>query len=51
VEYWAVIYVKDQPTTISGCTVLRFNDAGLVAEARDYSHVKEGRHSPPVRPV
>jgi hypothetical protein len=42
-----VIYVKDQPMTISGCTVLRFNDAGLVAEARDYSHLKEGRHLPP----
>jgi ketosteroid isomerase-like protein len=47
VEYWAVIHVKDQPMTISGCTLLRFDDAGLVAEARDYSHVKEGRHSPP----
>jgi ketosteroid isomerase-like protein len=50
VEYWAVIYIKDQQdesVTISGCTVLRFNEAGLVAEARDYSHVREGRHSPP----
>jgi len=47
VEYWAVIYVKDQPVTISGCTLLRFNEAGLVAEARDYSHVKEGHHAPP----
>jgi ketosteroid isomerase-like protein len=47
VEYWAVIYVKDQPMTISGCTVLRLDESGLVAEARDYSHVKEGHHSPP----
>ncbi|MFC5924777.1 nuclear transport factor 2 family protein [Micromonospora vulcania] len=47
VEYWAVIHVKDQPMTISGCTVLRFDEAGLVAEARDYSHAKEGRHTPP----
>jgi ketosteroid isomerase-like protein len=47
VEYWAVIYAKDQPVTISGCTVLRFDESGLVAEARDYSHVKEGDHEPP----
>lgn len=47
VEYWVVIHVKDEPMTISGCTVLRFDQAGLVAEARDYSHVKEGRHTPP----
>ncbi|SIN36925.1 SnoaL-like domain-containing protein [Micromonospora cremea] len=47
VEYWSVIYVKGQPTTISGCTLLRFDETGLVAEARDYSHVKEGRHAPP----
>ena len=48
VEYWAQIYARDQPTTISGCTVVRFDDAGLVAEARDYSHVREGHHEPPV---
>jgi hypothetical protein len=47
VEYWAVIYLKGGPMTISGCTVVRFDGAGLVAEARDYSHVKEGRHLPP----
>ncbi|MGW3613673.1 nuclear transport factor 2 family protein [Micromonospora sp. NPDC005163] len=47
VEYWSVIYVNGQPTTISGCTVLRFDEVGLVAEARDYSHVKEGHHAPP----
>jgi hypothetical protein len=47
VEYWAVTYPDDQPLTISGCTLLRFNDEGLVAEARDYSHVKKGRDLPP----
>jgi hypothetical protein len=47
VEYWAVTYPNDQPLTISGCTLLRFNDEGLVAEARDYSHLKERRHLPP----
>ena len=47
VEYWALVYIKDQPMTISGCTVVRLDDSGLVAEARDYSHVKEGHHAPP----
>jgi hypothetical protein len=47
VEYWAVTYPNDRPLTISGCTLLRFNHEGLVAEARDYSHVKEGRLLPP----
>ncbi|MFI6233359.1 nuclear transport factor 2 family protein [Micromonospora sp. NPDC050784] len=47
VEYWAIVHIKDQPMTISGCTMLRFDEAGLVAEARDYSHVQEGHHSPP----
>jgi ketosteroid isomerase-like protein len=49
VEYWAVIHTDGQPVTISGCTVLRFDGSGLVAEARDYSHVKEGRHELPAR--
>src|SRR5215471_1815320 len=40
-------YAEDQPQTISGCTVVRFDRAGLVAEARDYSHVKDGHHPPP----
>ncbi|MEK8109573.1 hypothetical protein NKG94_43850 [Micromonospora sp. M12] len=47
VEYWAVTYPKDGPFTVSGCTVLRFDDEGLVTEARDYSHAKEGRVLPP----
>ncbi|GAA3758311.1 hypothetical protein GCM10022225_49560 [Plantactinospora mayteni] len=47
VEYWAVTYPNGEPLTISGCTLLRFDEAGLVAEARDYSHVKEGRLLPP----
>ena len=47
VEYWAVTYPDDQALTISGCTLLRFDDEGLVAEARDYSHVKQGRFLPP----
>jgi hypothetical protein len=41
------MHTKDGPMTICGCTTLRFDEAGLVAEARDYSHMKEGRHVPP----
>ena len=47
VEYWAVTYPGDRPVTISGCTVLRFDDDGLVAEARDYSHARDGDLPPP----
>ncbi len=47
VEYWAVTYPDGDALTISGCTLLRFDDGGLVAEARDYSHVKQGRFTPP----
>ena len=39
-------YPNDQPLTISGCTLLRFDDEGLVAEARDYWHVEPGRLEP-----
>jgi hypothetical protein len=48
VEYWALVYFDDKPMTISGCTVLRFDGAGLVASARDYSHVEPGHHAAPV---
>lgn len=47
VEYWVVIYLEGQPTTIAGCTLLRFDESGLVTEARDYSHIKDGRHDVP----
>jgi hypothetical protein len=47
VEYWVVMHTKDGPMTVCGCTMLRFDESGLVTEARDYSHMKEGRHAPP----
>lgn len=47
VEYWVVMGLRDGPHTVSGCTLVRFDAAGLVAEARDYSHVREGTHEPP----
>jgi ketosteroid isomerase-like protein len=47
VEYWAITYPGGNPLTISGCTVIRLDENGLVAQARDYSHVKEGSFLPP----
>ncbi|OIH85924.1 hypothetical protein BLJ79_03770 [Arthrobacter sp. UCD-GKA] len=49
VEYWVVIYIKDQPTTVSGCTVLAFDEFGLVKVARDYSDAQEGHHARPIQ--
>ena len=50
-EYWALVYINGQPKTISGCTIVRFDESGLVAEARDYSHVKDGHHVPDAGPL
>lgn len=50
VEYWIVMFIKDQPMTVSGCTVLSFDDSGSVTTARDYSHVKDGHHLRPELP-
>jgi ketosteroid isomerase-like protein len=47
VEYWAQVWIHGEPMTISGCTVLRFDESGLVAESRDYSHTEPGSHEPP----
>ncbi len=32
----------NNPATISGCTVLEFDDAGLVTVSRDYSYLEPG---------
>jgi hypothetical protein len=50
VEYHAITYPGGEPLTICGCTLLRFDSEGLVAEARDYSHVQPGRVLPPTAP-
>jgi ketosteroid isomerase-like protein len=47
VEWWATLVSPDgEAQTISGCSMLRFDDEGLVAEARDYWHVEPGRRGP-----
>ena len=50
VEYWVVMFIKDQPMTVSGCTILSFDESGAVTTARDYSHVKDGHHLRPELP-
>jgi hypothetical protein len=48
VEWWATL-VSDDGTeqVIAGCSMLRFDDEGLVAESRDYWHMEPGRRDPP----
>jgi predicted SnoaL-like aldol condensation-catalyzing enzyme len=47
VEWWAVLVPPEgEAQTIAGCSVLRFDDEGLVAETRDYWHVEPGRRAP-----
>jgi hypothetical protein len=47
VEYWAQVWIHGEPMTISGCTVVRFDKSGLVAESRDYSRTEPGSQEPP----
>ena len=47
VEWWAVFVLPGgEEQTIAGCSVLRFDDQGLVVESRDYWHVEPGRREP-----
>jgi hypothetical protein len=45
VEYWAQSHYASGPLAIAGVTLLRFNEEGLVKEARGYSFVEPGIHS------
>ena len=48
VEWWATLVLADgEEQTIAGCSVLRFDDEGLVVESRDYWHTEPGRREPP----
>src|SRR5262249_19161436 len=50
VEWWATLVLPDgEEHAIAGCSVLRFDDQGLVAEARDHWHMEPGRRPPPHR--
>ena len=48
VEWWATLVSNDgEEQVIAGCSMLRFDDEGLVAESRDYWHMEPGRREPP----
>jgi SnoaL-like domain len=48
VEYWALLVEPDgSESTLAGCHVMRFDAAGLVAEARDYWAIEPGHRRPP----
>lgn len=46
-EYWALCEFDGKPVTISGCTIVQFDDDGRVSRARDYSHTTDGHIQPP----
>ena len=47
VEYWAVVNdLRGRVATIAGVAILRFDDAGLVVDQRDYWNEAEGRNEP-----
>lgn len=48
IEYWAILRTPDgSDITIAGHSHLRFDDAGLVAEHRDYWTQRDGAIEPP----
>jgi SnoaL-like domain len=48
VEWWAILVsTNGRMQTIAGCSMLRFDEEGLVAESRDYWQIEPGRRSPP----
>ena len=47
VEYWAIIRYEGGDHTLAGTTLLRFDDAGLVIEHRDYWALEPGRRERP----
>ena len=47
VEWWAtLVLTSGEEHAIAGCSVLRFDDDGLVVESRDYWHMEPGRRAP-----
>ena len=46
VEWWASWLENGEPLTLAGVTVLRFDDAGLVVDHRDYWNETAGREPP-----
>jgi SnoaL-like domain len=48
VEWWAILVTPGgEEQTLAGCSMLRFDDEGLVVESRDYWHMEPGCCEPP----
>jgi len=47
IEWWAVVIENDQPTTLAGVSVLRFDADGLVTRQEDAWNQGDGLHEPP----
>ena len=48
VEWWAtLVLTSGEEHAIAGCSVLLFDDDGLVVVSRDYWHMEPGRREPP----
>ena len=48
VEWWATLLLPGgEEQALAGCSVLRFDEDGLVVVARDYWHMEPGRRDPP----
>ena len=47
VEWWATLVLPGgEEQALAGCSILRFDDQGLVVEARDYWSLEPGRRAP-----
>jgi hypothetical protein len=47
IEWWAAVEENGREITLAGTSVLRFDQAGLVAEQRDAWNQADGRRIPP----
>ena len=43
IEWWAVSTSAAKEETLAGVSLIRFDDAGIVLEQRDYWHLEPGR--------
>ncbi|MCQ4206086.1 nuclear transport factor 2 family protein [Streptomyces longispororuber] len=45
-EFRVLAEEDGRPTTLAGCVFVRFDDAGLAVETRDYWHTADGHREP-----
>ena len=47
VEWWTLMDIDGEPSTLPGCLLLRFDDEGLCTELEEYFRYAPGRQEPP----